>query len=96
MNIIMRTFKKSRGKSTRVVRQKPNRHKKTARRGPKKPKKSRKGTKKRHSSKKKGKKPLSDWNKLVKETLQSMKKEDPNVSLKDALKEASKRRKKQI
>ena len=64
-------------------------------RKPKKTKMQRKGTKKRSSSKKKGKKPLSDWNKLVKETLQSMRKDDPNVSLKEALKEASKRRKKQ-
>ena len=61
---------------------------------PKKTKKQRKGTKKRSSSKKRGKKQLSDWNLLVKETLSSMRKKDPNVPLKAALKEASKRRKK--
>ena len=88
----MRTFKQGRSKGRKCPPGCKRTKKRTKGSRPKKTKMQRKGTKKKRT-KKKGKKPLSDWNLLVKETLQSMRKKDPNVPLKDALKEASKRRK---
>ena len=92
----MRTFKRGKSRVRSKGRKCPPGCKRSKKRTkasrPQKTKMQRKGTKKK-GTKKKGKKPLSDWNVLVKETLQSMRKKDPNVPLKAALKEASKRKK---
>ena len=88
----MRTFKRGRSKGRKCPPGCKRTQKRTKTSRPKKTKMQRKGTKKK-ATRKKGKKPLSDWNLLVKETLQSMRKKDPNVPLKAALKEASKRKK---
>tara|TARA_B100001121_G_C18570764_1_gene564856 strand:+ start:459 stop:734 length:276 start_codon:yes stop_codon:yes gene_type:complete len=88
----MRTFKRGRSKGRKCPPGCKRSKKRTKASRPQKTKMQRKGTKKK-GTKKKGKKPLSDWNVLVKETLQSMRKKDPNVPLKAALKEASKRKK---
>lgn len=91
----MRTFKRGRSKGKKCPIGCRKTRKKTKGSRPKKTKMQRKSTKKSSKSKtrSKSKKPLSEWNLLVKETLASMRKKDPNVPLKAALKEASKRRK---